>query len=164
MGHKSDNSFYPSFFERLFDDGKKILPDAVVSFKKISVQELKQSIAKDIENLLNTRIGPLHKDLSLYPNVQKSSFNFGIQDFIGLSTSDNKTENIILARIKKAIEIHDSRLKNVVVSVDKVNPNQSSLSFAISAVLSINPLHELVNFDAIFFTATQQYKIKNCNK
>ena len=162
--NKPDNLFSPSFFERLFDDGKQSAASELTSLKKISLQELKQSIAKDIENLLNTRICPVSENLSLYPNVEKSSLNFGIQDFIGLSTTDNKIENVILSRIKKAIERHDTRLKNVVISIDEINRSQSSLSFAISATLIINPVQKLVNFDAIFFTTTQQYKIKTFNK
>lgn len=125
----------------------------------LSIQELRQSIAHDLEDLLNNRMTRLDQTKEHYPGIKNSILQFGIIDFVGLSTANPTDRDKICRSIEQSISAHEPRLKQVKVEMLINENNMSSLYLSISAYLNISPLYEVVMFDALLKPTTQQYVI-----
>lgn len=125
----------------------------------LSIQELRQSIAHDLEDLLNNRMTRLNQTEEHYPGIKNSILQFGIIDFVGLSTANPTDRDKICRSIEQSISAHEPRLKQVKVEMLINENNMSSLYLSISAYLNISPLYEVVMFDALLKPTTQQYVI-----
>src|SRR3954453_21295362 len=77
---------------------------------------LKNEVAADLENLLNTRCRSKVPPPQL-SDVQKSLIDYGIPDFTGLNMSLPTERERIRIEIERAIRRFEPRLKTVIVSV-----------------------------------------------
>lgn len=152
------DQLYPyGFRSTLFE---RLLPaDDQYTAQGLSIQELRQSIAHDLEDLLNNRMTHLNQTEEHYPGVKNSILQFGIIDFVGLSTANPTDRDKICRSIEQSISAHEPRLKQVKVEMLLNENNMSSLYLSISAYLNISPLYEVVMFDALLKPTTQQYVI-----
>ena len=152
------DQLYPyGFRSTLFE---RLLPvDDQYTGQGLSIQELRQSIAHDLEDLLNNRMTRLNQTEEHYPGIKNSILQFGIIDFVGLSTSNPTDRDKICRSIEQSISAHEPRLKQVKVEMLINENNMSSLYLSISAYLNISPLYEMVMFDALLKPTTQQYVI-----
>lgn len=152
------DQLYPyGFRSTLFE---RLLPvDDQYNGQGLSIQELRQSIAHDLEDLLNNRMTRLNQTEEHYPGIKNSILQFGIIDFVGLSTVNPTDRDKICRSIEQSISAHEPRLKQVKVEMLINENNMSSLYLSISAYLNISPLYEVVMFDALLKPTTQQYVI-----
>ncbi|WP_312331718.1 type VI secretion system baseplate subunit TssE [Acinetobacter variabilis] len=152
------DQLYPyGFRSTLFE---RLLPaDDQYTAQGLSIQELRQSIAHDLEDLLNNRMTHLNQTEEHYPGIKNSILQFGIIDFVGLSTANPTDRDKICRSIEQSISAHEPRLKQVKVEMLLNENNMSSLYLSISAYLNISPLYEVVMFDALLKPTTQQYVI-----
>ena len=152
------DQLYPyGFRSTLFEH---LLPtDDQYTAQGLSIQELRQSIAHDLEDLLNNRMNRLDQTEEHYPEIKNSILQFGIIDFVGLSTANPTDRDKICRSIEQSISAHEPRLKQVKVEMLINENNMSSLYLSISAYLNISPLYEVVMFDALLKPTTQQYVI-----
>ncbi|HCL58295.1 MULTISPECIES: type VI secretion system baseplate subunit TssE [Acinetobacter] len=152
------DQLYPyGFRSTLFE---RLLPvDDQYNGQGLSIQELRQSIAHDLEDLLNNRMTRLNQTEEHYPGIKNSILQFGIIDFVGLSTANPTDRDKICRSIEQSISAHEPRLKQVKVEMLINENNMSSLYLSISAYLNISPLYEVVMFDALLKPTTQQYVI-----
>lgn len=152
------DQLYPyGFRSTLFE---RLLPvDDQYTGQGLSIQELRQSIAHDLEDLLNNRMTRLNQTEEHYPGIKNSILQFGIIDFVGLSTANPTDRDKICRSIEQSISAHEPRLKQVKVEMLLNENNMSSLYLSISAYLNISPLYEVVMFDALLKPTTQQYVI-----
>lgn len=152
------DQLYPyGFRSTLFE---RLLPvDDQYTGQGLSIQELRQSIAHDLEDLLNNRMTRLNQTEEHYPGIKNSILQFGIIDFVGLSTANPTDCDKICRSIEQSISAHEPRLKQVKVEMLINENNMSSLYLSISAYLNISPLYEVVMFDALLKPTTQQYVI-----
>lgn len=150
--------FRPNLFEQLFDDQPRHLAHELV-VRRLNIDELKSSVAQDLESLLNTRCVISNK-LQPYQQVRSSILNFGILDFVGLSSANPADCDYICRKIAQTLEQQDTRLKNVRVSLDIGAVDVNQLCFSIEALLKVYPAQELVSFDAFFEPSSQRYLIK----
>lgn len=125
----------------------------------LSVQQLRESVARDLEVLLNSRIAKMDHVMDHYPLAQKSILQFGIIDFVGLSTANPMDREKICQSIEQSIAAHEPRLKQVKVEMLLDGHNMGALCLSIQAYLNIHPLYEPVVFDALLKPTTQQYVI-----
>ena len=148
------DQLYPyGFRSTLFD--RLIIEDN----QGLSIHELRESIARDLEDLLNTRIAKLDFNIDEYELVTKSIVQFGIIDFVGLSTANPTDRETICKSIEQSIISHEPRLKQIKVEMQLDELNVGSLSLSIQAFFNIHPLYEPVIFDALLKPTTQQYVI-----
>lgn len=154
---KKDIGFRPNLFEQLFDDQPKQAGHDIV-VRRLNIEELKSSVARDLEYLLNTR-SVFSNKLSEYKHVTSSILNFGILDFVGLSSANPNDCDYICRQIASTIECQDTRLQNVRVSLDIGAVEVNQLCFSIEALLKVYPSQELVSFDAYFEPSSQRYQI-----
>lgn len=152
------DQLYPyGFRSTLFE---RLLPvDDQYNGQGLSIQEVRQSIAHDLEDLLNNRMTRLNQTEEHYPGIKNSILQFGIIDFVGLSTANPTDRDKICRSIEQSISAHEPRLKQVKVEMLINENNMSSLYLSISAYLNISPLYEVVMFDSLLKPTTQQYVI-----
>ena len=143
--------FRSTLFERLIPENEHI--------KGLSVQELRESVAQDLEDLLNSRMANLDHVIDDFPLVKQSIAQFGIIDFVGLSTANPTDRDKICQSIEQSILAHEPRLRQVKVEMLMDGDNMGSLCLSIQAFINIHPLYEPVVFDALLKPSTQQYVI-----
>ncbi|NCI77420.1 type VI secretion system baseplate subunit TssE [Acinetobacter kanungonis] len=150
------DQLYPyGFRSTLFD---RLLPENDV-LKGLSLQELRQSVAHDLEDLLNSRMAKLDHLIGDYPLAKQSIIQFGIIDFVGLSTANPLDRDKICQSIEQSISAHEPRLRQVKVEMLLDGHNMGALCLTIQAYLNIHPLYEPVVFDALLKPTTQQYVV-----
>ncbi|RKG29638.1 type VI secretion system baseplate subunit TssE [Acinetobacter tianfuensis] len=153
------DQLYPfGFRTTLFD---RMLPIQDQLQQGLSLQELRDSVAADLEDLLNSRIANLKESIDDFPLAKKSILQFGIIDFVGLSTANPSDRDKICQSIAQSIAAHEPRLKQICVEMLMEENNMGALCLSIQAFLNIHPLYEPVIFDALLKPTTQQYVISS---
>ena len=150
--------FVPSLLDRLIDTEPKSRAEPIRP--AFSLEELKDSVARDVESLLNARHGSSRDALDRYPNVRGSIAAFGLDDFAAMSMSSPTDRASICKSIARAITDHEPRLCDVAVDLDRRDVATQKLRFSIQAVLVAHPLQEPVSFDAVLQTTTQNYAVQ----
>ena len=151
------DQLYPyGFRTTLFD---RLLPETDQNYRGISLQELRKSVASDLEDLLNSRMAKLDHLIDQFPLAKQSILQFGIIDFVGLSTANPSDRDKICQSIERSIAAHEPRLKQIKVEMLLDGQNMGALYLSIQAYLNIHPLFEPVIFDAVLKPTTQQYVI-----
>ena len=151
------DQLYPyGFRTTLFD---RLLPETDQNDRGISLQELRESVASHLEDLLNSRMAKLDHLIDQFPLAKQSILQFGIIDFVGLSTANPSDRDKICQSIKQSITAHEPRLKQIKVEMLLDDQNMGALYLSIQAYLNIHPLFEPVIFDAVLKPTTQQYVI-----
>ncbi len=125
----------------------------------LSLQQLRESVALDLEDLLNSRAAKLSNEIHDFPLAKQSILQFGIIDFVGLSTANPMDRDKICQSIEQSIAAHEPRLKQIQVEMLMEGHNMGALCLSIQAFLNIHPLYEPVIFDALLKPTTQQYVI-----
>ncbi|MFP6562271.1 type VI secretion system baseplate subunit TssE [Paraburkholderia sp. B3] len=149
--------FEPSFLDKLYDDEPH--QPAAAAMRQLSIDELKNTVARDVEALLNTRIAFADEDLAPHPECQYSVLTYGLNDFAGLSLASHYDRAFICKSIQQAIERHEPRLQRVQVKFELNQQSTNALYFAIQAMLVVHPAEEPVNFDAMLQPSTLQYAV-----
>jgi type VI secretion system protein ImpF len=149
--------FEPSLLDKLFDDQPHASAPAVM--RQLSIDELKGTVARDLESILNTRIAFTEHELAALPECQRSVLTYGLNDFAGLSLASHYDRTFICRSIQQAIERHEPRLQRVAVTLELARQSANALCFAIQAVLVVHPAQEPVNFDATLQPSTLQYSV-----
>ncbi len=125
-----------------------------------SLRELKHSVRRDLENLLNTRgrFMPLPSGLG---ELTASLANYGIPDFAALPMGGREDRDRFRLMIERAIQRYEPRFKSVTVTLlDKEEPLDRTLRFRIDALLHAEPLPEPVVFDSILEPTTRQFQVQ----
>jgi type VI secretion system protein ImpF len=146
--------FEPSLFDKLFDD----LPVRATRWR-LSLEQLKDSVARDLEALLNTRVVLDDEFDKSFPLAVRSVAGFGLSDFAGLSLANVHDRRRICSSIAAAIAAHEPRLRDVRVELELHRKTVNALYFSINAVLFVRPAQEPVAFDALLQPTSLQYSI-----
>ena len=125
----------------------------------VSVDQLKDSVARDVEALLNTRCGVSEVALTGFPAAQQSVLSFGLRDFVSLSLAKEGDRELICEDIRRALMMHEPRLRNPVVSVTVRDEASRRLHFSIQALLIAHEANEVVNFDAVLQPNNLRYHV-----
>ena len=131
----------PSLLDRLTD----VRPDVRTStagVKVLSMEELRDGVRRDLAALFNATALETVEDLSDYPNVQKSTLNFGMPDLSGKTASGMDMQELERS-LSRAIQQFEPRLieDTVKVSSDMYDAKSHNLMVAkIEAELWSQPL------------------------
>lgn len=148
------NGFEPSLFDKLFED----LPSAVVR-RRLSLEQVIDGVARDLEALLNTRVvvdDSMHTD---FPLAGHSVIGFGLMDFAALNLVSVHDRRRICSAIEAAIDAYEPRLKEVRVELEHGHKMVNGLLFSIHAMLSVSLAEERVAFDATLRPTCLQYSV-----
>lgn len=153
----------PSLLEKLFDDNPRSA-GAGSMFKSISLEQYKDSIARDLEGLLNSRAAFQESDMAEFPNCRQSVLTYGLGDFSAMSLANAYDRAAICRSLEEAVGRHERRLKNVSVQLDAGNQFAGGLHFTIHALLDLEPAREPVSFDAMLQPSTLQYQVTRARR
>jgi type VI secretion system protein ImpF len=152
--------FEPFLLDRLFQPADTLSRGDAARLRH-SLDQVKESVAKDLESLLNTRNAHQPEQMTSWPHAARSVLTFGLMDFVGLSLDNPDHRELICTSIADAIHCHEPRLRQVTVRLDVAKQLGLGLRFAIHAKLVVNPLVEAVSFDAMLQPTTQRYAVKS---
>lgn len=154
--------YTPGLFDRLLGLPKHG-PGKTVA-QRLSIDELKDTVARDLEALLNTRSSIPEGSLKAYPECSRSMVTYGLSDFADRCLSSPSDRAAICASIEKTIACHEPRLRKVRANLDLGGESVNRLNFSITAVLVASVSQEPVNFDAVLTPSTLQYSISKASK
>lgn len=147
--------YTPGLFDRLL--GLPARSGSAVA--RMTVDELKDAVARDLEALLNTRLVISADVLQAFPEAGSSIVTYGLTDFADRSLSSPADRAFICSCIESAIGRHEPRLRNVRALLDVREHSVNRLAFSISALLVASSTREPVQFDAVLHPSTLQYSI-----
>ena len=157
--------FTPGLFDRLLGvplRGANTAMSPVTS--RLSVEDMKDAVARDLEALLNTRAVLPDGLLDPYPECVRSIVSYGMNDFADLSLSSPSDRAFICACIENAIARHEPRLSEVKASLEMRHGAVNRLDFSITGVLVASAAQEAVNFDAVLQPSTLSYSISKAGR
>ncbi|MCA9132474.1 MAG: type VI secretion system baseplate subunit TssE [Planctomycetales bacterium] len=145
---RPDQYLLPSVFDRLLDDEPERQVESPRSRAQL-LRDLKQSVRRDLECLLNTRISlfPVPEDLK---ELKTSVLNYGVPDFTGLSMGSREQREKLRVLVEDAIRRFETRFKTVRVETSGGRPRSQdrTIRFRIEGTLYAEPSPEPVSFDS----------------
>jgi type VI secretion system protein ImpF len=124
-----------------------------------SVRQLKRSLLRDMEWLLNTRRvqvpAPDH-----YPEVQHSVYHYGLPDVSSMSHDPETVRTRLCAYIAETIRLFEPRLSSVRVTPTSDEDERHAVRFSIDAVLNLDPTPERIVFDTVLETARGDFQVE----
>jgi len=156
------NGYTPGLFDRLM---AQVPPERTgVTIARLSIEAMTDSVARDLEALLNTR-ALMRDDLEpRYPHCARSIITYGLNDFAGLSLSSTTDRTHICRCIEAAIERHEPRLRRAKAALEVEQGSINRLNFAITALLVLQSAAEPVNFDAVLQPSSLHYSISKARR
>ena len=149
----------PSLLDRLLDDEPNVTQEPASQHVQ-NISQLKRSVARDLEELLNTRREALH-DLSVdFTEVNRSLVMYGLPDFTSLNLLGVTDRNRIRRTLEQAIAVFEPRLRHVRVILEEPRQNDRAMRFRVEALLHVEPASEPVRFDAVLRLNTQEYVVQ----
>ncbi|OTA20656.1 hypothetical protein Xbed_01184 [Xenorhabdus beddingii] len=98
----------PSLLDRLTDNEPDKKKETVSNYL-LSHKALRQNVLRDLQWLLNSINKGDHQDLAFFPEIQRSTYNFGITPLAGKNMSDIEWDDI-QNKIIHAIHVFEPRI------------------------------------------------------
>jgi type VI secretion system protein ImpF len=160
---RPDQLLLPSILDRLIDENPSSNVESDRSRAQL-LRELKLSVRRDLENLLNTRacLYPLPEPLpDQYKQLEKSIINYGIPDFSSLGMGGREQRDRLRKRLERVIKHFETRFLHVdVIMVDNRDDHRDrTIRFRIEGMLHAEPSPEPVAFDSQLQPSSGDVKI-----
>jgi type VI secretion system protein ImpF len=145
-GPSSERRVVPGLLDRLLDDDPQATVEPPWREGQV-IRELKRSLRRDLEDLLNARrpLDALPEGLAELP---ASLANYGLPDLQSLEVRETHDIQRLCRLIEDCIRRFETRLKNIsvtpLIEPGQERPLDRRLRFAIDAVLVAEPLREAV--------------------
>jgi type VI secretion system protein ImpF len=148
-----------SLLERLIDLEPKNEAEQPAT-RAQSVRQLKASLRRDLEWLLNTRRTPEAVG-SEFQELERSLFNYGLPDLTTLNWESTHDRSYLARMIEALLATFEPRLKRVRVDpVGAISATQSVLRFQIEGLLDMDPAPERISFDTVLQLSSGEYQVK----
>ena len=156
--HK-DQSLLPSVLDRLLDDEPGNQRETPKTRNQV-LRELKNSVRRDLEQLLNTRwrctAWPPELD-----QLDVSLVNYGIPDFTGSNMSQAAEREQLRSTMEQIIRKFEPRFKSVRIKMlENTDAFDRTLRFRIDAMLHAEPAPEPVVFDSQLEPSSATFEVK----
>jgi type VI secretion system protein ImpF len=149
-----------SVLDRLIDNEPRNSSEAQLT-RAQSVRQLKESLRRDLEWLLNTRRIAFPPEEALR-ELNRSVYVFGLPDFTGYRMSTPAEQTRLLRRLEASVKMFEPRLANIkVVPVEAGLIASRTLRLRIEGLLLIDPAPEHVTFDTVLELTSGQYEVLN---
>ena len=156
---RAEQPLIPSLVDRLIDNDPTVSTEPPPSRTQV-LREMKQSVRRDLENLLNTRFRCLSPPEHL-KELEKSLVNYGIPDLTASSMGSAQDREKLCASLQKIIARHEPRFKTVRVKLQENDEAMDrTLRFRIDALLIVDPAPEPIVFDSVLKTATGTIEVR----
>ena len=149
-----------SVLERLIDrDPKNQAPEAPLT-RSQSVRQLKASVRRDLEWLLNSRRNPEAAGTE-YQELERSLYNFGLPDLSSLNWQSPRDRQKLCRLLEHALATFEPRLRRAkVVALESASGTQHVLRFQIEGMLDMDPAPEHISFDTVLQLTSGEYQVK----
>lgn len=149
----------PSILDRLFDNDPLNAVE-VDTDQHQKLKDLRGSVRRDLENLLNTRYRVIEPDDD-YLEVKNSLLNYGLPDLATVNISDKEKRNEFIEHMQTVLIDFEPRFKSVKVRyMENSDSLDRTLRFRIDAVLYADPSPEVVIFDSILEPVTRTVNVE----
>ncbi len=156
---EKDKKLRPSILDRLFDDEPHNKVEKKVEHHQV-LKQLRNSIRRDLEYLLNTRFHLIQPSSDL-TEVDKSIFNYGLPDLATVNIMDIERRKKFINHLEKTLKSYEPRFKSVSVSfVENADSVDRTLRFRIDTVIYADPLPEVVVYDSMLDSVTRSVSVK----
>jgi len=155
----SDLAVTTSIVDRLIDSNPESTTDPPAN-RSQSVRQLKASLRRDLEWLLNSRRNPEEVPES-YEELFKSVYNYGLPDVSSMGLNTPRDRQRLVRMIEQTVELFEPRLTSTRVRiVDNSGSGPRILRFQIEALLKMDPAPEQILFDTVLQLNSGEYQIK----
>ena len=144
----------PGLLDRLMDERRDLAAGAPAGIERV-----KDSIARDLEALLNTRLALDPAHLAGYPHARASLLNYGLIDFAGFCLTSSLDRDAICASIEEALASHEPRLSDVRAAFAPDAGDVNRLQFVIHARCALGGQDETINFNAVLQPSSLHYDV-----
>jgi type VI secretion system protein ImpF len=148
-----------SLLDRLIDNEPEQRSESVQQ-RKISYNQLRAVVERDLENLLNTKCFLTDMPES-YQQLKRSLLVYGLSDYTSKNPGIPAVRSELRQEMERAINLFEPRLRNVTVKVGPPESGDRRLRFKISALLQVDEEKEPVSFDTYYDSNRSEYKITN---
>ncbi len=124
-----------------------------------SLREMRANLRRDLEWLFNTRC-PIEPPPEGLREVERSVYNYGINDTSSLYLSSAKDQEFLAKFIKTAITHFEPRLLAVKVNIEPNSGGEHGIHFTIEGLLRMDPAPEPVFFDTLLEPSKGEYRVK----
>lgn len=160
---RPDQPLIASVLDRLLDDDPTATRELPKSRHQV-LRDLKQSVRRDLENLLNTRWRPMPWPPEL-AELETSLVNYGIPDITGEGLGSARGREEFRRAVEMVIRRCEPRFKTVRVEMlQNAEPLDRTLRFRIDALLYAEPAPEPVVFDSAFEPATGNVEVRGTGR
>ncbi len=143
---RKNQPLIPSLLDRLLDDNPESTTEIQPSFSKI-LQEIKASIRRDLENLLNTRLF-CFTNTQRFEELKMSVINYGLPDFSHVQFDNHDARETFRKLVEETITNFEPRFRHVSVDIVPYGEQfERALHLKISAILLVEPDPVPVIFD-----------------
>jgi type VI secretion system protein ImpF len=154
-----DRSVQQSLLDRLIDLDPKTTTEAPLSWTR-SVQQLKASLRRDLESLLNTRRIPTPAP-EAFEELPHSLYYFGFPDITSMGRDSKDVRVRLMRQVEETIATFEPRLAAVKVSLAETDDEgRRQLRFLIEGLLRMEPNPEQVVFDTVLEISSGEYHVK----
>lgn len=137
----------PSVLDRLIDLDPRTSTEAPKS-RSASLRELRDSVRRDLEWLLNTRCHTNDFDNTLEEAPRSVAF-YGLPDFTGLAAKNSAEQMRLAESVENALRYFEPRFLDLKVTLEPLNNVDRQLKFRIEARLDVEPAPEPIAFDTV---------------
>jgi len=160
---QADQPLVPSVLDRLLDDDPTVTRERAKTRSQV-LRELKQSVRRDLENLLNTRWR-----LTRWPEnldeLELSLVNYGIPDITGADLGSARRREQFRRIVERVLRHFEPRFKSVKVEMlENAESLDRTLRFRIDALLHAEPAPEPVVFDSALEPATGNVEVRGSSR
>lgn len=155
---ESEIKVTPSLLDRLIDHEPRESRESPKS-RSTNLHELKISVRRDLEFLLNSRCFPDEIPESL-EELHKSVAVYGLADFTRSNVKNASEQKKLTEQLESAISTFEPRLMDLQITLDPVNDIERSLRFHIVAQLKIDPIPEPIAFDTVLQMGSGEFEVK----
>jgi type VI secretion system protein ImpF len=156
MSQKQEN-IQASILDRLIDVEPEVSREPV-QYRFLTLGQARASVARDLENILNTKRSILVPPASC-KEVASSLFLYGLQDFTAQNPKSAMVRQHLRQQIERAVSRFEPRLRNVRVNFEISMQNERTLGFRITGLLVMDPVREPVTFDTYFDVIKGDYVV-----
>ena len=146
-----------SLWEKLSEEapGRRGQPSLVLT---ATVQELRESVGRHLEFLINARHGEEDFD-SEFEECHKSVLAYGVIDFTTIVLSNSAEREGLRRSIERSVQQFEPRLSRVRVTMDEWDSSQRGLTLHIAAHMRVEPENEPVAFSAVLAKDTRRFAV-----
>ena len=154
-----DKKLRPSIIDRLFDDEPEVKNEPKLQHHQL-IKQLRISIARDLEFLLNTRFHQIQPSADFH-EIDLSIFNYGLPDLATVNIMDIDSQKKFIRLLEQTLRTYEPRFKSVKVSfIQNADSVDRTLRFRIDTVIFADPIPEVVVFDSLLDSVTRSVTVK----